>query len=192
MRHENFIRLPMLAAFVFFLNIEPGLAADPAHGKEKIEKSPAVTSEQLDAALMPIMAEIGEVRAENERLGRLVAIDAPSDTRAGSVESALLTIRIALVVMGLGPLGAAFFLWDAALKRGDPRRIGRARRGKGVVGQQVDDGVQRRVHRLHTFQRGDHGLVGRHRAMTDRGGKVVGGPAPERFGHGVTQELSEA
>ena len=29
-----------------------------------------------------------------------------------------------LVVLGLGPLGAAFFLWDAALKRGDPRRIG--------------------------------------------------------------------
>jgi drug/metabolite transporter (DMT)-like permease len=29
-----------------------------------------------------------------------------------------------LAVMGLGPLGAAFFLWDAALKRGDPRRIG--------------------------------------------------------------------
>lgn len=26
--------------------------------------------------------------------------------------------------MGLGPLGAAFFLWDAALKRGDPRQIG--------------------------------------------------------------------
>jgi drug/metabolite transporter (DMT)-like permease len=25
---------------------------------------------------------------------------------------------------GLGPLGAAFFLWDAALKRGDPVRIG--------------------------------------------------------------------
>jgi drug/metabolite transporter (DMT)-like permease len=29
-----------------------------------------------------------------------------------------------LALMGLGPLGAAFFLWDAALKRGDPRRIG--------------------------------------------------------------------
>lgn len=29
-----------------------------------------------------------------------------------------------LVVLGAGPLGAAFFLWDAALKRGDPRRIG--------------------------------------------------------------------
>jgi drug/metabolite transporter (DMT)-like permease len=29
-----------------------------------------------------------------------------------------------LVLLGLGPLGAAFFLWDAALKRGDPRRIG--------------------------------------------------------------------
>ena len=26
--------------------------------------------------------------------------------------------------MGLGPLGAAFFLWDRALKAGDPRRIG--------------------------------------------------------------------
>jgi drug/metabolite transporter (DMT)-like permease len=29
-----------------------------------------------------------------------------------------------LAAMGLGPMGAAFFLWDAALKRGDPRRIG--------------------------------------------------------------------
>jgi hypothetical protein len=27
-------------------------------------------------------------------------------------------------VMGLGPLGAAFFLWDKALKRGDARQIG--------------------------------------------------------------------
>ena len=27
-------------------------------------------------------------------------------------------------VMGLGPLGAAFFLWDAALKKGDARSIG--------------------------------------------------------------------
>jgi drug/metabolite transporter (DMT)-like permease len=29
-----------------------------------------------------------------------------------------------LAVMGLGPLGAAFFLWDKALKLGDPRQIG--------------------------------------------------------------------
>ncbi|MDP2419002.1 MAG: DMT family transporter [Hydrogenophaga sp.] len=29
-----------------------------------------------------------------------------------------------IVVMGLGPLGGAFFLWDAALKRGDARQIG--------------------------------------------------------------------
>ena len=29
-----------------------------------------------------------------------------------------------LVLMGLGPLGAAFFLWDKALKRGDARQIG--------------------------------------------------------------------
>ncbi|APZ43415.1 DMT family transporter [Acidihalobacter ferrooxydans] len=29
-----------------------------------------------------------------------------------------------IVLLGLGPLGGAFFLWDAALKIGDPRRIG--------------------------------------------------------------------
>ncbi|KQW61454.1 DMT family transporter [Variovorax sp. Root411] len=29
-----------------------------------------------------------------------------------------------LVLCGLGPLGAAFFVWDMALKRGDARRIG--------------------------------------------------------------------
>jgi drug/metabolite transporter (DMT)-like permease len=29
-----------------------------------------------------------------------------------------------IALTGLGPLGAAFFLWDAALKRGDARRIG--------------------------------------------------------------------
>lgn len=31
---------------------------------------------------------------------------------------------IALVLLGIGPMGAAFFTWDAALKRGDPRIIG--------------------------------------------------------------------
>lgn len=29
-----------------------------------------------------------------------------------------------IVLLGLGPLGGAFFLWDAAIKAGDPRRIG--------------------------------------------------------------------
>ncbi len=29
-----------------------------------------------------------------------------------------------IAAMGLGPLGAAFYLWDRALKAGDPRRIG--------------------------------------------------------------------
>ncbi len=29
-----------------------------------------------------------------------------------------------VTLMGLGPLGAAFFLWDRALKAGDPRQIG--------------------------------------------------------------------
>jgi drug/metabolite transporter (DMT)-like permease len=37
-----------------------------------------------------------------------------------------LSARDALLIaaLGLGPLGGAFFLWDAALKRGDARRIG--------------------------------------------------------------------
>jgi drug/metabolite transporter (DMT)-like permease len=30
----------------------------------------------------------------------------------------------AVVLMGLGPLGAAFLLWDAGMKRGDPRLLG--------------------------------------------------------------------
>ncbi|MRS03046.1 DMT family transporter [bacterium] len=29
-----------------------------------------------------------------------------------------------LILVGIGPMGAAFFLWDAALKKGDPRTIG--------------------------------------------------------------------
>lgn len=29
-----------------------------------------------------------------------------------------------LIILGLGPLGGAFYFWDAALKIGDPRRIG--------------------------------------------------------------------
>jgi drug/metabolite transporter (DMT)-like permease len=31
---------------------------------------------------------------------------------------------VLIAIMGLGPLGAAFFLWDAALKKGDARQIG--------------------------------------------------------------------
>lgn len=39
---------------------------------------------------------------------------------------ASLTVRdwALVVAMGLGPLGGAFFLWDRALKQGDPRTIG--------------------------------------------------------------------
>jgi len=31
---------------------------------------------------------------------------------------------VSLLLLGLGPMGAAFFTWDAAMKRGDPRIIG--------------------------------------------------------------------
>ena len=29
-----------------------------------------------------------------------------------------------MALLGLGPMGAAFFLWDAGMKRGDPRLLG--------------------------------------------------------------------
>jgi drug/metabolite transporter (DMT)-like permease len=29
-----------------------------------------------------------------------------------------------LALLGLGPMGAAFYLWDVAMKRGDPRVVG--------------------------------------------------------------------
>jgi drug/metabolite transporter (DMT)-like permease len=37
-----------------------------------------------------------------------------------------LTLRewLLLLILGVGPMGSAFFLWDAALKAGDPRSIG--------------------------------------------------------------------
>jgi len=31
---------------------------------------------------------------------------------------------LAVVMLGLGPVGAAFFLWDVGMKRGDPRLLG--------------------------------------------------------------------
>lgn len=31
---------------------------------------------------------------------------------------------LAILVLGLGPMGAAFFLWDIGMKRGDPRLLG--------------------------------------------------------------------
>ncbi len=31
---------------------------------------------------------------------------------------------VAVLLLGAGPLGAAFFLWDAGMKRGDPRLLG--------------------------------------------------------------------
>jgi len=44
----------------------------------------------------------------------------------GSPQSVELTRTdwVSLILLGAGPMGAAFFTWDAALKRGDPRVIG--------------------------------------------------------------------
>ncbi len=45
---------------------------------------------------------------------------------AGSAARAVLSSGdwLFLVLLGLGPMGGAFYAWDAALKRGDPRVIG--------------------------------------------------------------------
>jgi drug/metabolite transporter (DMT)-like permease len=45
-----------------------------------------------------------------------VLFEAPAAWRDGDA--------LKLVVLGLGPMGAAFYLWDIAMKRGDPRVIG--------------------------------------------------------------------
>jgi drug/metabolite transporter (DMT)-like permease len=42
--------------------------------------------------------------------------EAPAAWRAGDA--------LKLAVLGLGPMGAAFYLWDIAMKRGDPRVVG--------------------------------------------------------------------
>lgn len=52
----------------------------------------------------------------------LLAIGAHFVLEAPAVITA--TDWLFLVILGLGPLGGAFYLWDAALKIGDPRRIG--------------------------------------------------------------------
>ena len=45
-----------------------------------------------------------------------VAFEAPATLREGDTWL--------LVLLGLGPMGSAFYLWDIAIKRGDPRQIG--------------------------------------------------------------------
>ena len=55
-------------------------------------------------------------------VGRALA-GLPRAARAGRARSRARDWLL-IAVMGLGPLGAAFFLWDKALKLGDPRQIG--------------------------------------------------------------------
>jgi drug/metabolite transporter (DMT)-like permease len=43
---------------------------------------------------------------------------------ASSVPELTRSDWVSLILLGAGPMGAAFFTWDAALKRGDPRVIG--------------------------------------------------------------------
>lgn len=45
-------------------------------------------------------------------------------TGKASIPTLLPADWLSLILLGAGPMGAAFFTWDAALKRGDPRIIG--------------------------------------------------------------------
>lgn len=56
-------------------------------------------------------------------VGSLLALAAHLAS-GGTTQSLLPGDVFYLLLAGLGPMGAAFFLWDAALKRGDPRAIG--------------------------------------------------------------------
>jgi drug/metabolite transporter (DMT)-like permease len=63
-------------------------------------------------------AAIGSFAAVSGVLSLLAHVALEPSVGLGAQDWAL------LVILGLGPMGAAFFLWDAALKRGDPRHIG--------------------------------------------------------------------
>jgi drug/metabolite transporter (DMT)-like permease len=43
---------------------------------------------------------------------------------AGPAAPPTATQWVAVALLGLGPMGAAFFLWDVGMKRGDPRLLG--------------------------------------------------------------------
>ena len=62
--------------------------------------------------------------------------------------------------------------------------IGGVGRGQRLVGQQVDDGVERRVDGLHALQAGLCGFAGGDGAAADGGGEALGGPGPQGVGHG--------
>ena len=46
------------------------------------------------------------------------------NNRSFALSSLTLPDWISMLLLGAGPMGAAFYTWDAALKRGDPRIIG--------------------------------------------------------------------
>ena len=52
-----------------------------------------------------------------QALGAHLAFEAPASSLTAAQAGAVL-------LLGLGPMGAAFFLWDIGMKRGDPRLLG--------------------------------------------------------------------
>lgn len=105
MRHDISIRLPIVAVLVLLLTFQPVIAADPKADKADTQQSTAITAEQLEQALTPITAELQGLRAENARLGQLIATADNSEPISSDFESDLMTIRIALFAMSLGMIG---------------------------------------------------------------------------------------
>ena len=77
----------------------------------------------LDLSLLDSLPE-GEMRVEIARVVERILWEDFAQAPLNAAERSALLGEIQDEVLGLGPLGAAFFLWDAALKRGDARKIG--------------------------------------------------------------------
>lgn len=114
MRRAYSAVLSLAAIVIVFLLIEPATAGEAKRNKEKAETSSAITAEQLDAALAPISAHIEVLQQENAKLhSRLsdMATDQPSDEELGRTVQ---TLRISLVLMGLGVIGGLWKLRSLA------------------------------------------------------------------------------
>lgn len=82
--------------------------------QDRTEKSPVVSVEQLNKALAPISGQLEALQLENEhiraRLSRMPAEQTQDNTLGETVQ----TLRIAVVVMGLGLLGGLWKLRNLA------------------------------------------------------------------------------
>ena len=94
--------------------------------KAALSQTPGASAEGIDAAYSLLCRRVAHFPTAAIGLFGLVSGVLSLLCHAALEPPVTLSMRDAawLGTLGLGPLGAAFYLWDAALKRGDPRRIG--------------------------------------------------------------------